>query len=66
MNKTTVLGMKLGEKLTSLALKMGVASTRAACVSIFYQPKMPSGMNEFVERKDKNESNCRVANKSCQ
>ena len=43
--------IRLGGLLASCALVLGVASTQAACIMIFHQPKIPQGMSRFVRAK---------------
>ena len=42
--------IKLGGLLASLALVFGVASSQAACVAFYHQPKVPQGMSKFVRK----------------
>jgi cyclic lactone autoinducer peptide len=43
--------IKLGGLVASLALLLGLASSRAVCWSIFHQPKVPQGMSKYTHKK---------------
>jgi cyclic lactone autoinducer peptide len=49
MKRLSLAGMKLFGLVASLALALGVASTQAACIMVFHQPKVPQGMGRFVK-----------------
>ena len=41
---------KLGMMVTSLALLLGVSSAGVTCAAWFHQPKVPQGMERFMNR----------------
>jgi len=49
MKKLSVVAIRLGGLLASLALVLGVASSNATCVMAFHQPKVPQGMSKFAK-----------------
>ena len=51
MKLIKMIGTRSGEALAAVALKAGVSSTKAICFLVFHQPKVPKGMDKFIEKR---------------
>jgi cyclic lactone autoinducer peptide len=51
MKLIKAIGTRSGEALAAVALKAGISSTKAICFLVFHQPKVPQGMDKFIEKR---------------
>lgn len=52
MRKLNGIVIKVGGLLASCALALGIASSQAACIMIFHQPRVPQGMRKILRERD--------------